>query len=95
MLQVVRQAADVVRSLDHLELVVEPQLSILLVRRRGWVATDYYAWSQRLLANGVAFVVPTTWNDEVVARFAVLNPTVSATDFEMLFDTMHNVVPHG
>ncbi|MFM7082495.1 MAG: pyridoxal phosphate-dependent decarboxylase family protein [Actinomycetota bacterium] len=35
-LQVARDAADMVRASDYLEFVVEPSLSILVVRRLGW-----------------------------------------------------------
>ena len=43
----------------HLELLVEPELSVVLFRRLGWGAADYQAWSDRVLARGTAFVTPT------------------------------------
>ncbi|MFM7900196.1 MAG: aspartate aminotransferase family protein, partial [Actinomycetota bacterium] len=59
-LQVTRDAADMVRASDYLEFVVEPSLSILVVRRLGWTPDDYTRWSDRMLHEGIAFVVPTT-----------------------------------
>ena len=35
---------------------------------------DYQAWSDRLLAEEFAFVVPTTHEGETVTRFAIVNP---------------------
>jgi glutamate/tyrosine decarboxylase-like PLP-dependent enzyme len=70
-------AADRIRALPHLELVREPELSIVLFRRTGWRAADYDAWSTRLLAEQVAFVAPTRWHDEPVGRLAFLHPETS------------------
>jgi aromatic-L-amino-acid/L-tryptophan decarboxylase len=87
-LTVTKQAADLVRQADHLDLILEPELSVLLVRRRGWQAADYQRWSQKLATVGTAFVVPTVWESETVARFATLHPHVSLELFIELFDSM-------
>jgi glutamate/tyrosine decarboxylase-like PLP-dependent enzyme len=69
-----------VEASDHLELVMEPDLSVVVVRRRGWEAGDYAAWSDRALRDGRAFVVPSTWRGETVLRLCIVNPrtTVAA-----------------
>jgi aromatic-L-amino-acid/L-tryptophan decarboxylase len=69
-----RAAADRIRALPHLELVREPELSIVLFRRRGWTQSDYDAWSAFLLDEQIAFVVPSRWHGQPVARFAFLHP---------------------
>ena len=51
-------AAARIRALPHLELVREPELSIVLFRRTGWTGADYDAWSARLLDEQIAFVDP-------------------------------------
>ena len=58
----------------HLELVREPELSVVLFRRDGWTAADYDAWSARLLEDQIAFVAPSRWHGEPVARLAFLHP---------------------
>ena len=63
-----------IRTLPHLELVRDPELSIVLFRRRGWTGADYDAWSARLLAEQIAFVTPSSWHGEPVARLAFLHP---------------------
>ncbi len=69
-----RDAADAVRALPHLELVREPELSIVLFRREGWTYADYDAWSARLLEDQIAFVTPSRWHGEPVARLVFLHP---------------------
>ena len=50
-LEVTRAGAELIRSLDHVELVMEPMLSVLLFRRLGWEAADYKRWSDAALAK--------------------------------------------
>ena len=89
-LQVTRDAADMVRASPHLELVVEPSLSIIVVRRKGWKPEDYSRWSDRMLAEGVAFVVPTTHKGETVLRMCLVNPRTDPAQMQMLFDSMRD-----
>jgi aromatic-L-amino-acid decarboxylase len=69
-----RQAAAEVRRREYLELIREPDLSVVLFRRLGWQPADYSRWADRLLDDQVAFMPPTTWEGETVARFAFLHP---------------------
>jgi glutamate/tyrosine decarboxylase-like PLP-dependent enzyme len=69
-----RAASERIAALPHLELVRDPELSVVLFRRKGWSEGDYEAWSARLLADQIAFVAPTRWHDEPVARLAFLHP---------------------
>jgi glutamate/tyrosine decarboxylase-like PLP-dependent enzyme len=87
-LQVARDAAEMVRNAPHLEFVVEPSLSILVVRRLGWKADDYSRWSDRMLSEGVAFVVPTNHKGETVLRMCLVNPRTDPGQMQMLFDSM-------
>ena len=69
-----RQTAEEIRRRPHLELVREPDLSVVLFRRRGWAAADYHAWAEALHREEVAFIPPSAWEGEVVGRFAFLHP---------------------
>ena len=54
------EAAEEIRGRDELELVAEPELSVLAFRRRGWEPAHYDAWAAGLREAGTAFVLPTT-----------------------------------
>jgi glutamate/tyrosine decarboxylase-like PLP-dependent enzyme len=73
-LAIARDAADRIDAAPHLELVSAPELTVVLWRRRGWSTADYEAWSRQLLADQRAFVVPTTYHGETVARAVFLHP---------------------
>jgi aromatic-L-amino-acid/L-tryptophan decarboxylase len=59
---------------DYLELIREPELGVVLFRRTGWTPAQYTDWADRLLHDQVAFMPPSAWEGETVARFAFLHP---------------------
>ncbi|CAN7243826.1 pyridoxal-dependent decarboxylase [Terrabacter sp. LjRoot27] len=87
-LEVTRFAADEIGRRDYLEAVREPDLSVVVFRRLGWGPEDYQAWTDRLLAEEFAFVVPTTFRGETLTRFAIVNPHTTKQDVNAILDTM-------
>jgi len=87
-LAVSRTVADAIRSRSHLELVCEPQLSVLLFRRVGWDPSTYSEWSQRLAREGVILCLPTTWHGETVLRLAFVNPATKAERVIEVLETL-------
>jgi L-2,4-diaminobutyrate decarboxylase len=87
-LDVTRQGAKLIEEAPYLELIMEPELSVLLFRRTGWSAADYQAWSDQLLNDGVGFVTPTSWNHEVVLRVCIINPLTSVDDLRIVVDSL-------
>lgn len=87
-LEVARFAQAEVERRPDVEVVRDADLSVLVFRRLGWGTEDYYAWSDRLLADQVGFVVPTSHDGETLARFAIVNPTTTEDDISVLLDSM-------
>ncbi len=87
-LAVTRFAQAQILQRPYLEALREADLSVLVFRRVGWEAEDYYAWSNEMLREELAFVVPTSHDGETVARFAIVNPTTSEEDITAILDTM-------
>ena len=87
-LEVTRFAAAEINRRDELELLREPDLSVVVFRRHGWASADYHAWSDALLDDQLAFVVPTTFRGETLARFAIVNPLTTEADITAILDTM-------
>jgi aromatic-L-amino-acid/L-tryptophan decarboxylase len=69
----VQAAAEIARR-PYLELVRPPELSVVLFRRLGWTPADYTRWADELLDDQVAFMPPSAWEGQTVARFAFLHP---------------------
>jgi L-2,4-diaminobutyrate decarboxylase len=87
-LAVTREAAEEIRRREELELLAEPELSVLVFRRRGWGPDDYARWAAGLREAGRAFVLPTTHAGEPVARLALVNPRTTLEDVEIVLDAM-------
>ena len=87
-----RQAAAEISARDYLELIREPELSVVLFRRIGWQAADYAAWADKLLGDQVAFAPPTLWDGETVARLAFLHPQ---TPMELVKEILERMAGPG
>jgi glutamate/tyrosine decarboxylase-like PLP-dependent enzyme len=87
-LRVAHAGADLIRASEHCELVVEPELSVVVFRRKGWTPADYSEWSERQLAEQSAFVVPSAWQGEAVLRYCVVNPNTTIDDLAAIVDSL-------
>lgn len=87
-LDLARSAAAEIRGRPSLELLLEPTLSVVVFRRRGWTEEDYARWSRDLLERQVAFVLPSRVRGEVVARMAFVNPRTTMEDVRLILDSM-------
>jgi glutamate/tyrosine decarboxylase-like PLP-dependent enzyme len=87
-----RQVAAAIRASDHLRLVREPELSVLLFERPGWTPADYRTWSKRLAHDGVMLCLPTLWRGRTVLRLAFVNP---ATQAEHVIEVLEETTRSG
>ncbi|MFH8251820.1 pyridoxal phosphate-dependent decarboxylase family protein [Microbacterium sp. B2969] len=83
-----RRIADEIESRDGLSLVRDPQLSVVVFRRDGWTLADYQAWSDHLLDEQLAFVVPSSHAGEPVLRFAIISPLTTYDLLVEILDTL-------
>jgi L-2,4-diaminobutyrate decarboxylase len=80
--------AALIRATPHVELQLEPELSVVVFRRLGWSTADYHAWSEQALADGTTFMVPTTWAGETVLRACFVNPRTTLDDVQLVLDSL-------
>lgn len=87
-MEVARVAAEKVRQHPRLELVRDPELSIVAFTRPGWSAADYQRWSERLLADQIGFITPSSDHGQPILRFAIVNPWTKVSDIEAILATL-------
>jgi glutamate/tyrosine decarboxylase-like PLP-dependent enzyme len=87
-IELAKQIAEVIRGKSDLELVREPELSVVVFTKKGWTLKDYDSWSVKLLARGEAFVVPSSHQGEPNARFAIVNPRTELSALTAILDSM-------
>jgi len=82
------RCARMVEKRPYLELIREPELSVVLFRRTGWQRDEYLAWCARLLAEQRAHVAPTGWEGQPCARLGFGHPQTSLRLAESVLDSM-------
>jgi glutamate/tyrosine decarboxylase-like PLP-dependent enzyme len=87
-LSLAQQIAEEIRRRPELRLVRDPQLSVVVFERDGWGAPEYAAWSDRLLDEQRAFVVPSSHGGRPNTRFAIISPRTTFADLTGILDTM-------
>ena len=87
-LTVARDAAELVRQHPNLDLIHEPELSIVAFTRKGWTTSDYQKWSDKLLVDQIGFIPPSSDKGQPILRFAIVNPWTKITDISMILDTL-------
>jgi L-2,4-diaminobutyrate decarboxylase len=87
-LTVAKQAADLVRNHSNLQLLFEPELSIVAFTRKGWDAADYQKWSDQLLADQIGFIPPSSHRGQPILRFAIVNPWTKISDIAMILEQL-------
>jgi aromatic-L-amino-acid decarboxylase len=83
-----QRTAARIDAMQGLELVRPASLSIVLYRRTGWNEAQYLEWSEKLLRDQIAFVTPTRWEGEMVARLAFLHPDTTDELVGQILDSM-------
>ena len=75
-------------SIAGIELVMQPELTVVLFRRQGWDRSRWQRWSTDLLERGIAFVAPTSWKGETVGRLVFLHPLTTDDIIDDVIDTL-------
>jgi glutamate/tyrosine decarboxylase-like PLP-dependent enzyme len=87
-MDVAAHAADLVKKHPNLELLYEPELSIVAFTRPGWSAAQYQEWSDKLLADQIGFIPPSADRGQPILRFAIVNPWTKINDIEAILATL-------
>ena len=85
---VAKKAVELIKAHPNLELLIEPELSIVAFTRKGWEKEDYQRWSDQLLKDQIGFVTPSSHEGQPILRFAIVNPWTNVDDIEKILDTL-------
>jgi L-2,4-diaminobutyrate decarboxylase len=87
-LDIAEYAAERILASLALELVLEPALSVMVFRRRGWTEADYETWSEAALRSGLGMITPTRHLGDMVLRFCFINPLTTRDDVDLVVDDL-------
>jgi glutamate/tyrosine decarboxylase-like PLP-dependent enzyme len=74
-----RAMADALDAEPVTELIMRPELGVVLFRRAGWGADEWKAWAHDLIEQRIAFVAPSTYKGEPVGRLVFMHPRTPET----------------
>jgi L-2,4-diaminobutyrate decarboxylase len=83
-----RASAELIDGRPELELLVRPELSVVMFRRVGWSEGDYRQWSMKRAELGEGFVVPTLWRGEPALRLCFVNPNTRFSEVEVIVGSL-------
>jgi glutamate/tyrosine decarboxylase-like PLP-dependent enzyme len=87
-ISVAQSAAEQIRNHPRLELIRDPELSVVAFTRPGWEAADYQKWSDDLLHDQIGFIPPSSHHGLPILRFAIVNPWTKVSDIQTLLATL-------
>ncbi len=87
-LELAAEAAAKIEAADHLRLVWEPGLSIVVFERIGWSESQYQECTEAMIASGTGFVVPSRLDGKPVYRFCFINPRTTSEEIDAILAAM-------
>jgi glutamate/tyrosine decarboxylase-like PLP-dependent enzyme len=85
-------AADIAAR-PEFELLLDPQLSVVLFTRVGWTSEQYALWTARRAKEGVVLLVSTHWRGAVCYRACFVNPRTNIDDLRAILDDLASEPP--
>jgi glutamate/tyrosine decarboxylase-like PLP-dependent enzyme len=83
-----REVAAYIRGSEHLRLLLDPMLSVVIFSRPGWSEEQYTAWSKHMAITGQVLCLPTRFQDEMVLRLAFVNPLTESAHVVEVLETL-------
>lgn len=77
---IAHQIADGIEAMPGLDLILGPQLSVLLFRPIGMSDADMDAWAETHRRSGALLCLPTTWRGQKVFRLCIVNPETNPAE---------------
>ena len=87
-LAVARAGADEIRRRPHVELLDEPELSVLIFRRIGWEAEDYTPGARGCWPRATRSSRRPPTAARPCTRMAIVNPRTTVSDIAGILATM-------
>jgi len=72
--EIAQALADGIEAMDGLELILGPQLTVILFKAPHMPDQGLHDWAETHRRSGALLCLPTTWRGETVLRLCVVNP---------------------
>ncbi len=87
-LAITQAISDGLGQMEGLELLFEPQLSVILFRCANMDSAAMAAWAEEHRRSGALLCLPTKWRGEPVFRLCIVNPATDPVDILRILGTL-------
>lgn len=85
---IAEEVAQGIGDTPGLELLLGPQLTVILFRPEGMPEAEMVAWAERHRRSGALLCLPTRWRGEMVFRLCVVNPQTDPDEVLAILGTL-------
>ncbi len=90
-LQTAQEIADGISQMPGVELLLGPQLSVILFRPERMEDATMEAWAEVHRRSGTLLCLPTTWAGQKVFRLCIVNPQTDAQEVLSVLSTLNDL----
>ncbi len=83
-----QKIADGIAANDNLELILGPQLSVILFRPKTMSDEQMVQWAEEHRRSGALLCLPTRWHGRMVFRLCIVNPETNADGVLKILNTL-------
>jgi glutamate/tyrosine decarboxylase-like PLP-dependent enzyme len=87
-----KQIADGIEATNRLDLLLGPQLTVILFKPIGMSEAEMIAWAEGHRRSGALLCLPTRWQGELVFRLCIVNPDTEAEGILSVLRTLADPV---
>ena len=92
-IEIAKEIADGIRNTDGLDLLLGPQLTVILFRPKNLSDATMDAWAEVHRRSGDLLCLPTSWKGQKVFRLCIVNPQTDPEEVLRVIRTLNDLQP--
>ena len=87
-IRIAQELADGIAAMPGVDLILGPQLSVILFRPVQMTDAEMEAWAETQRRSGALLCLPTSWQGQKVFRLCIVNPETNAKGILAVLETL-------
>ena len=90
-MKIAKKISEEIKKIKYLELILGPQLTVILFRPLILSEEEVYEWSERHRRDGSLLCLPTIWKGKKVLRICVVNTNTDPSQVIKVLKTLNKL----